>query len=67
MCTSTPTITAPTVMTAPTKAVEMDASENVAAARESDIRRRQRALSRLSTMRSGIMEEREPGKTKLGA
>ena len=57
---------APTQVMAPTKSVEMDASQNVAAARESDIQRRRRALSRLSTMGGGAMQGAEAGKTKLG-
>ena len=67
MCVSSPKIQAPTQVMAPTKSVEMDASQNVAAARESDIQRRRRALSRLSTMGAGAMQGTEAGKTKLGA
>ena len=67
MCVSSPKISPTTAITEPTKAVEMDASQNVAAARESDIQRRRRALSRMSTMGAGAMQGEDAGKTKLGA
>ena len=66
MCVSSPKINT-TTPTAPVKTVEMDATQNTIAARESDIRRRRRALSRASTM-TGAMQGTEAGtgKTKLG-
>ncbi|MBQ9526712.1 MAG: hypothetical protein IJR68_03800 [Fretibacterium sp.] len=68
MCVSSPKISTPTTaITAPTKAVEMDAGQNVAAARESDIQRRRRALSRASTMTGAMQGTEATGKTKLGA
>ena len=66
MCVSTPKINT-TTPTAPTKTVEMDATQNNVAARESDMRRRRRALSRASTMTGAMQGSEAAGKTKLGA
>jgi len=67
MCVSSPKIQAPTQqVVAPTKTVEMDAAQNTVAARESDIRRRQRALSRASTMTGAMQGTEATGKAKLG-
>lgn len=68
MCISSPKVETPA---APPTVEEMDTTQNVVAARESDIRRRQRALSRTSTMAGGAMQGAEagtgaPAKTRLG-
>ena len=64
MCISKPK--APEPVAAPPRVSELDAAQNVVARRQSDIRRRQRALSRASTM-TGSMAADASGKTKLGA
>ncbi len=68
MCVSTPSV--PQVKTeAPVQAVEMNSADSTIAARESDIRRRRRALSRLRTMQGGAMQGADAGlgKVRLGA
>lgn len=65
MCVSTPSV--PTVSQAPTQSVEMDSAQNVVAARQNDLRRRQRALSRATTMAGGSAQDAVNGKTRLGA
>ena len=62
MCISTPKVETPT---APPKIEQMDATQNVAAARQSDIRRRQRALGRSAAM-TGSYGNEAAGKTRLG-
>ncbi|MBQ7262838.1 MAG: hypothetical protein IJR14_03870 [Synergistaceae bacterium] len=61
MCISKPKVTTPE---APPKVEEMDATQSIVASRQSDIRRRQRALSRASTMTGSF--GRAGGKTRLG-
>lgn len=56
-----------TKVTPPVQELEMDATANTVAARESDLKRRRRALSRLSTMEGGSMAaDGSGGKTRLG-
>lgn len=65
MCVSTPKV--PVVNTeAPMQTVEMNSADSTIAARESDLQRRRRALSRLQTMQGGTMQN-STGKVKLGA
>ncbi len=68
MCVSTPSM--PEVKTeAPVQTVSMNSADSTIAARESDIQRRRRALSRLRTMQGGAMQglEAGTGKVRLGA
>ena len=68
MCVSTPSV--PQVKTeAPPSTVEMNSADSTIAARESDIQRRRRALSRLRTMQGGAMQGADAGlgKVSLGA
>ncbi len=67
MCISTPKMPE-TKTEAPPQVADMDAAESTAAARESDMQRRRRALSRLHTMQGGAMQGAEAGtgKVKLG-
>lgn len=68
MCVSTPDYSAATQsVTAPTRIVEMDTSDSVAAQRQSDIRRRQRALTRAGTLGNSLEGTAGTGKTQLGA
>ena len=68
MCVSTPSV--PQVKTeAPVQVAEMNSADSTIAARESDIQRRRRALSRLRTLSGGAMQGADAGmgKVKLGA
>ena len=68
MCVSTPSV--PQVKTeAPPQTVEMNSADSTIAARESDIQRRRRALSRMRTLSGGAMQGADAGmgKVKLGA
>lgn len=51
---------------APPKVEQLDATQNVVAARESDMKRRRLAMSRGSLAAGGAMQGTEAGKTKLG-
>jgi len=51
---------------APPKIEQLDATQNVVAARESDRKRRMLAMSRASTTAGGAMQGEAAGKTKLG-
>lgn len=69
MCISTPRVnTVSPAVEAPIETESMDAADSTVAMRDSDLRRRQRALSRLSTMRGGAMQgvDAVTGKVKLG-
>lgn len=66
MCISSPKIQQVTPA-APPKVEELDATQDVVASRQSDIRRRQRALSRASTMTGRMGGEMTGQKTRLGA
>ena len=66
MCMSSPKVPE-TKITPPVQELEMDATNNTVAARESDLKRRKRALSRLSTMEGGSMQASGNGKTRLGS
>lgn len=64
MCISSPKV--PEVKTeAPIQVAEMNAADSTVAARESDIQRRRRALSRLNTMQGGAMQGADAGTGKL--
>ena len=67
MCISTPKVTQPKVE-APVNVSEVNAAEDIAVSRESEMQRRRRALSRLKTLEGGAMQGTEAGtgKTKLG-
>lgn len=51
---------------APPKVEQLDATQNVVAARESDMKRRRLAMSRASLSAGGAMQGTGAGKTKLG-
>ena len=51
---------------APPKIEQLDATQNVVAARESDRKRRMLAMSRASTTAGGAMQGEAAGKTTLG-
>lgn len=51
---------------APPKVEQLDATQNMVAARENDMKRRRLAMSRASTRGGGSMQGTEAGKTKLG-
>ncbi len=62
MCISAPKMQTPPP---PPKVEELDATQNIVASRESDMKRRKLALSRADTTAGGAMQG--PGKKKLGA
>ena len=51
---------------APPKVEQLDATQNVVAARENDMKRRRLAMSRGSLAAGGAMQGSSAGKTKLG-
>ena len=63
MCISSPKVEA---APPPPKVESMDATNNIAASREADLRRRRQALSRMNTQAGGPMQGSDAGKAKLG-
>ena len=51
---------------APPKVEQLDATQNIVAARENDMKRRRLAMSRGSLAAGGAMQGSSAGKTKLG-